>query len=54
MNRLYLISSLLGAIGGVVLAAKNWGDLTSPAAVGGMLVSLSSVLLAAYKVELGK
>jgi hypothetical protein len=50
-SRLVLILTALGSLGGIIAAAPSWASLLTPQAFGGALLTLSSVLGAAYGVE---
>lgn len=39
MHNLPRILSILGAVGGAMMTAGNWGDLLTPQGVGGLLVA---------------
>jgi len=49
-----LVFAVLGAVGGWMAAAAQWSDLSSPAAIGGLLLILVSVGTAAWKVTIPK
>jgi hypothetical protein len=52
-SKIVLFVTILGAVGGIVIAAPTWASLATPAAVGGFLVTAASALGAAFGVKAG-
>jgi hypothetical protein len=52
-SQFVLLVTLLGGVGGWLIAAPTWVSLTTPTAIGGLLVILASTLGAAFGVRTG-
>lgn len=53
-NKFVLILTVLGALGGIIVAAPSWESLLTPNAVGGFLLAIASTVGAAYGVKVVK
>lgn len=52
-SRLVLALSVLGVLGGWFIGFQHWVDMSAPQAIGGLFISITSVLGAALGVHTG-
>lgn len=50
-SKIVFVLSIMGVIGGWFIGFQHWGDMATPQAVGGLFVSMASVLGAALGVH---